>query len=84
MDRLPLVERPLTEGAPALSQLELHVEVLLDEGLQEDFDEWVRKRKIEISMIPDPDEQMASMEKLEEEIQEHEEHVAIMKENGMI
>ena len=35
-------------------------------------------------MIPDPDEQMASMEKLEEEIREHEEHVAIMKENGMI
>lgn len=53
-------------------------------GLQEDFDEWVRKRKIEISMIADPDEQAAATEQLEEEIREHEEHVAIMKENGMI
>lgn len=35
-------------------------------GLQEDFDEWVRKRKIEIEMIPDPDERMAAEDQLEE------------------
>jgi len=53
-------------------------------GLQEDFDEWVRKRKIEIEMIPDPDERMAAEDQLEEQIREHDEHVEIMKENGMI
>ncbi len=53
-------------------------------GLQEDFDDWVRKREIEISMIPDPEEQGAAMDQLKEDIREHEEHVAIMKENGMI
>ena len=53
-------------------------------GLQEDFDEWVRKRKIEISMMQDPNEQSFALEQLERDIEEHEEHIAIMRENNMI
>ena len=48
-----------------------------------EFNEWVRKRKIEISMIPDEDIRDAYTDALNEKIEQQKEYERIVKEMGM-